>query len=241
VRDFIVCLEQVIVDFRLNYSDEDERRGGGMSADTPVWVCAYANNQWALGENILEDPNQSGFTRAMEVANGRTITILDNCGIVFSRILCIFELFLTIVDTKHDKDGLWAVYTAHTQNYKHPWGDGEEERKALGIISGGSTSDNGYSDRIAARETSFPFELIKKSLSIQVECAQASVECDRVHILNTMVGRPINQLDNAPPTTHYKHAELNNGIQFYCSQSFTVHNCSQNIQLYSCPIWKHFF
>jgi len=219
VRDFILCLEQAILDFCMNEDDENERRGGGMSADTPVWVFAYANNQWALGEDIAEDPNQSGFTRSMEVANGRTLTILDRDGTVFSRIWCIFELFLTLIGTKdgkveeETKDGLWAVCTAHTHNYKYPYDGREEERKAIGIISGGSTSDYGGSDFITARETSFPFELIKKSLSIQVESAQSSVESDRVHILNSIVGHPLNQIDNTPLTTHNKYAELNDNLR----------------------------
>jgi len=212
VRDFILCLERAILDFRKNRDDEDERRGGGMSADTPVWVCAYANNQWALGEDIPDDPNQLGFTRAMEVAVGRTITILDKDGIVFSRIWCAFELFLTFKGTK-TKNGLWAVYTAHTHNYKNPNGRDEEERKALGIISGGSTSDLTFSDRITARETAFPFELIKKSLSIQVESAESSVESDRIHILNSIVGNPSNELNNTPHTTHNKYAELNDTLR----------------------------
>jgi len=216
VRDFILCLERAILDFSRNCGDEHERRGGGMSADTPVWVCAYANNQWALGEDIPEDPNQSGFTKAMEVAQGRTITILDKDGIVFSRIWCTFELFLTFNGTK-TKDGLWAVYTAHTHTYKDPEDyDGivlEEERKALGIISGGSTSDGAGSARITAREACFPFELIKKSLSIQVESAESSVESDRVHILNSIVGNPSNQLNNTPHTTHNKYAELNDNLR----------------------------
>ena len=129
MKYFILCLEQAILDFCKNSNDENERRGGGMSTDTPVWVCAYANNQWALGEDIPEDPNQSGFTTSMEVANGRTITILDKDGTVFTRIWCIFELFLTFIGTK-TKDGLWAVYTAHTHNYKNPDCYGEEERSA---------------------------------------------------------------------------------------------------------------
>ena len=47
VRDFLSCLEQAILDFRVNYKYEDDVRGGGMTEGAPVWICAYANNQWS--------------------------------------------------------------------------------------------------------------------------------------------------------------------------------------------------
>jgi len=36
----------------------------------------------------------------------------------------------------------------------------------------------------AAREKHFPFELILKALQLEVEKAQASIDADRIHILN---------------------------------------------------------
>jgi len=89
VLDFVSCIEQFVRDFGPNLNDELNTmndRGGGMTADTPIWICAYANNQWELEQDITDDPKKSGFTRALQVANGRTITILDKKGIVFSRI-----------------------------------------------------------------------------------------------------------------------------------------------------------
>ena len=52
---------------------------------------------------------------------------------------------------KNSKDGLWTVYTAHSHTYTHLYGF-EEKRKALGIISGGATSDLGQYVRISARK-----------------------------------------------------------------------------------------
>ena len=97
VADFIKCLEQAVRDFARNHTDEDDRRGGGMTADTPVWICAYGNNQHSLGDDITTDPKDSGFAKAMEVSKGRTMTILDKGGIVFTRVWCVFELFMTLV------------------------------------------------------------------------------------------------------------------------------------------------
>jgi len=219
IKEFIMCLDRAQIDFSLNCSADTDSKGGGFTDDTPVWVCAYANNQWELGDDITEDPKESGFAKAMEVANGRTITILDKKGKVFTRIWCIYELFLTLIDTTKLKEGMWAVYTAHKHTYIHAQTNQEEERDAVGIISGGATSDMGRSNRIAAREESFPFELIKKSLTIKVEEAEASEEVDRVHILNSIVGNSLDQINDDPPTKHKNFEELNNGLRanFACS------------------------
>ena len=93
----------------------------------------------------------------MHVARGRTITILDTGGIVFSRIWCVYELFLTLIDAPKNNnggsnDGVWAVYTAQLHTDKDRWGKLEETRKAVRIISGGATVDGGDASKITARE-----------------------------------------------------------------------------------------
>ena len=69
-----------------------------MTPDPPIWICAYGNNQHALNEDVTKDLRDSGFTKAIHVAQGCTITILDTSGVVFLRIWCVFELFQTLVD-----------------------------------------------------------------------------------------------------------------------------------------------
>jgi len=104
------------------------------------------------------------------------------------------------------------VYTAHSHTYKNYSGY-KEERKALGIVSGGATSDLGDSDYISAREAAFPYDLIEKSLSIQVEVADASVEDDRRHILNSIAERSIENIDDVPPAAHDNYVRLNNSLR----------------------------
>jgi len=218
VKDFVHCVEQFVRDFGLNLNglslgDLHDRRGGGMTADTPVWVCAYANDQWHLDKDITQDPKESGFTKAMRVAEGRTITILDKEGDVFSRIWCVFELFLTLVDTQKKEGrevGVWAVYTAHPHTYAYR--RREEQRNAVGIVSGGATDDRGQAVRSVAREISFPFELISKSLTIKVENAIASIDADRIHILNSIVGNTGCGINDTPPITHEKYTAVNDAL-----------------------------
>jgi len=225
VCDFINCVEQFVRDFAINRNDDDDRRGGGMTADTPIWICAYGNNQWDLSD-ITVDPRESGFTKAMNEADGRTITILDTEGIVFTRIWCIYELFLTLTDsqegvTDDSEKGLWAVYTAKKHTYENPDYGTKQERESVGIISGGSTSDQNVTYYTTTREQHFPYEVISKALKINVENADASVNDDRVHILNSIIGKSIDDIDESPPKEHQKYTELNESLKsiFAASQA----------------------
>jgi len=218
VQNFISCIEQFVRDFGRNKNDNDDRRGGGMTADTPIWVCAYGNNQWDLSD-ITVDPRESGFTKAMKIAKGRTITILDNEGTVFTRVWCIFELYLTLIashmgeEEKEDSEkGLWCVYTAKKHIYVGP-GDKKEERESVGIISGGSPSDQNFAPNTTAREKSFPYEVISKALTIEVENADASVDDDKVHILNSIIGRSRADINERPPKEHATYIALNDALK----------------------------
>jgi len=204
--EFIACVECFVLDFRdtLNCN-----RGIGMTEDTPIWVCAYANNQWDLSDTITIDPFQSGFTRALEAAQYRTLTILDRDGTVFSRIWCILELFLTFLESSHQGEeegdqstrGLWTVYTACDMYKDGPVVGRLDQRSAVGLAS---HREIGYEDR-------FPFDIVAKSLDIKIEKANASVASDRLHILNAIVGNT-DDFDAAPPETHEEYTVLNNFV-----------------------------
>jgi len=218
IMELIQCIEQFIRDFGINFYDDEDSRGGGMSADTPIWIWAYANNHWERSNNV-KDPKDLGICKASEIAEGRTLTILDKKGTLFHRIWCIYEFSLTLIDqqqktkNEQDKKRLWAVYTAHKHTYKEPDFGREEDRDAVGIISGGSTSDAGYSPSITARQRSFPVELITKSLSTKVEDAEATHDPDRVLILNSILGNLEHRFNQEPPKFHEQYTALNNVLR----------------------------
>merc|ERR1711935_214798 len=91
-----------------------------------------------------------------------------------------------------------------------------------GVISGGATSDRGYSPYITAREAAFPYDLINKSLSIQVEAAEATVKEDRIHILNSIVGNSGKNINDEPPTHHTKYDYLNNSLKGTFASSVAI-------------------
>jgi len=124
-------------------------------------ICAYANNQWGFGDVISKDPEDSAFTKAMEAAEFRTASILDEGGVTFKRIWCGYEIILT---SNAAKGGIWCVYNAHEHKYTHAH-EKDEERSAVGIVTGGAPIDC-YIEYTSDREKYFLFTLITKALSV---------------------------------------------------------------------------
>lgn len=221
----MACIETLYQDFSDNFQPDSFARGGGMTLDSPIWICAFANNQHDLSD-ITENPEESGFAKALEVANYRTVSIVDEKGIVFTRVWCVEELYLTHLysqeqktelstdddEDKPRKGQIWAIYTA----YEHENDDGET-KNAIGLVAGGTTVDGGDGSYIAAREAEFPMKRILQSRNINIQTAQASVESDRRHILNSICKRK--DLNADPFEAHENYDMLNNAVKgaFACS------------------------
>ena len=174
VLDFVKCLEQHAVD-------------RGLGVDSPYWVCAYANNQWKLDDEIGGSLEESSFRKAMKLSFG-TVTVLDEGGITFSRIWCGYEIFTSLAGDKHKT---YDVYTCLKGG-------------AVGLVEGLSAGDKDAGAK-QKRESGFPLERVR--LDIQLQSAQASVEADRKAILNAIVGAAA---DAEPPEEHASYTRLNN-------------------------------
>ena len=77
VCKFLACLEQHALVRELLSS-------------TSYWVCAYANNQHCIEEDIKSNPRSTSFYRAMQMSQG-VLLVLDSAGTPFERIWCCFE------------------------------------------------------------------------------------------------------------------------------------------------------
>jgi len=212
IIELIHCLEQFVRDFRTNHYDNDGRRGGGMTDETPIWIWAFANNPWTSLKYNLDDHILSGISKALKVANSRTVTIVDKKGAIFHRIWCMYEMSLTLIN-RQPGERISAVYTAHKHTFIEPDFGAEEDRDAIGIIAGGTTSDGGHIPSITAREKFFPFELITKSLSINVQEAKATKDSDRIHILNSIIGNSGDMITNKPPEAHAQYNAVNDVLR----------------------------
>jgi len=221
VKAFLACLEQHAWDHRQEapglLHTTSSRCDSMVCNSPPYWICAYANNQWALGDSVSNDPGQSSFRKAMDEAVG-TVSILDHGGFVFTRIWCCYELYISLINPKEDYK--WAVYT--TNEHKH---DTYGWRKAVGLTDGLAPCDAGGAASKQRRERHFPLQLAVQALDITLETAQASVEADRVHILNTVVGSA--DLSAAVPDNHPEFTLMNDTLRARFAQGSVGAACEQ--------------
>lgn len=185
VIDFNRCLTQLSRDRQCD-------------ADTAFWVCAYAINQWAIENDIGSDPENSAFRKAMRLSRG-TVSLLDSGAVCYTRIWCIFEVFISIGGAAGQRsDYLFDIYTC------------SKEADVYGITDGYVPADGKPEKRARRkrhRESRFPFELVRSALSIKIEKAEASQELDRRCILSCIAG--LSSSSDPPPDEHPRYKQLN--------------------------------
>jgi len=131
------------------------------------WVCAYANRQHDLGTDLGTDPDQSSFRRAMTLSQG-VLLILDPDAVVFSRIWVDFELFKTVNSGARNLD----IVTRYA---------GKVHLLADHALPGEVPYQK------VKREAAFPFKTLGKAgLGVELYKGEASMEIDKVRILNSM-------------------------------------------------------
>lgn len=116
----------------------------------------------------------------MEIVEG-TVSILDSNCVVYSRIWCVYELYMSLMGQK--------------ENYKFDIYTDFSLTSALGITHG-----------IRGMEDRFPLDRILKVIDIDVVKAEASVQDDAKFIKNAITGI---DKDAAPLESHPKYNELN--------------------------------
>jgi len=201
VVKFVACVEQHM-----------ELRG--LHVDTPFWVCAYANRQHSLDAEIAVDPRQTSFFKAMQLAEG-VLLILDGKtettgpATPFTRIWCAFEQYVAL--EYYNNEGmpptLLDIATLHAGD-AHFLTNGATYQDSLK-----QPHDPDYGK--AQRESSFPLEVIRKGLTLQLERAQASEEKDRVHILNCIAGQ---QLELEPLEHHANYEKANKRLHSFFAE-----------------------
>lgn len=191
VSQFIDCLKQHAADRCL---DEE---------NTYYWVCAYANNQWALSKTVTSDPADSSFYKAMSIGVG-TVSIVDPKCVAFTRIWCNFEIYTSLIDLPANY--LFDIYTAHIHEYKGP-------KKAVGITDGYTKSDQN-AGWMTYRQRHFPLIIGEREVfSFDVCKAESSYPEDRMHILNSIVGRKDADLEKVPPESNEMYDTMNNVLK----------------------------
>lgn len=127
------------------------------------WVCAFANRQHSLDQEICSDPAQSSFRVAMRSAEG-LLLMLDKDATPFRRIWCDYELYITIMDQQK----LLDIITMH------------EGRPRM--LSDKLLPREPMSHKII-REERFPHHLLVRGVRLKLEDGDASMPADKESIL----------------------------------------------------------
>ncbi|CAE8671529.1 unnamed protein product, partial [Polarella glacialis] len=195
LRDFVACIGRHCAVRQLCFRS------------TFYWICAYANRQHALSEELNDDPTQTSFYKAMCLADC-LLLILDNVGpaMPFTRVWCAYELFMALIDEDRKKKPLLLDTVAHTKAGTFVLTDGFTDAEA-------KVRDAGFPAEAEAckslRELCFPIHVLEKGMHLRLQEAQASEEADRRHILNSVVGKQLHELDGEPPLEHANYTEVN--------------------------------
>ena len=121
-----------------------------MGGSSPrYWVCAYANNQWTLASELVEDLAETSFARAMRISMG-TVSVVDRSAGCFGRIWCVYELSYS-VRREDKKEFMYDIVTAKE------WEDGITHG-AVAITDGLSAQQQDASEKLE-HEEAFPLEL----------------------------------------------------------------------------------
>ncbi|CAE8619549.1 unnamed protein product [Polarella glacialis] len=190
LRDFVACIGRHCAVRQLCFRS------------TFYWICAYANRQHALSEELNDDPKQTSFYKAMCLADC-LLLILDNVGpaMPFTRVWCAYELFMALIDEDRKKKPL-LLDTAGTFVLTDGFTDAEAKVRDAGFPAEAEACKS-------LRELCFPIHVLEKGMNLRLQEAQASEEADRRHILNSVVGKQLHELDEAPPLEHANYTEVN--------------------------------
>lgn len=199
----------------------------GWPQETAYWVCAYANNQHDLGQELGSDPMQSSFLKAMQVADA-VLLILDAKATPFSRVWCCFEEGIVALaarkllksESRTERKALNEISCRDGQDGRLPsllldvaamdeqgnarlllQGLTDAERKQEEIHKLDSNKPSGW-DMKSDRERHFPLAVVRESLGIDILKARASRDLDKKRILNALASRPMKELDDEPFKMH---------------------------------------
>mmetsp|Transcript_47418 Transcript_47418/g.103745 ORF Transcript_47418/g.103745 Transcript_47418/m.103745 type:complete len:690 (-) Transcript_47418:162-2231(-) len=197
IQDFIACIE-THANHRLV-----KKRNVPVPKDVPYWVCAYANRQHSLAQELVEDPKQTSFYKAMQLAVG-TLVILDRDGpaIAFTRIWCAFEEYVSLMGDGRTSPMLLDIATVTANGKADLLTDGPTQKEG-GRTHGGKEK--------ASREKFFPTELLLNGIKVDFSKANASVEDDKTRILNCLAQRdlhlpPLDEHENYDKVNRKLHA-----------------------------------
>lgn len=175
----------------------------GLSPTTLYWVYAYAARQHAVQDQPAMDPRQSSFYKALRATRFKVLLVHDAKTEVsgpatpLTRLWCSFECSMCLGSVATSMDVVVCtgdeveIVTSGMTRY---------ERTSESYIPGKGILTK------KEREETFPMDIVRASLQLDIRFAEVSREADRAHILNCFAGR---ELDREPEEGHGRYSEAN--------------------------------
>eukprot|EP00931_Biecheleriopsis_adriatica_P066161 TRINITY_DN40568_c0_g1_i1.p1 TRINITY_DN40568_c0_g1~~TRINITY_DN40568_c0_g1_i1.p1 ORF type:complete len:1056 (+),score=212.77 TRINITY_DN40568_c0_g1_i1:46-3168(+) len=175
----------------------------GLHRNTAYWIWAYAHRHHGKTPESA-DPYQSSFCKALEVAECRLLLVSQDAKSgsetrPFQRLWCMFEVLQSLRRSSSCEMSrapidiaVYSMDKAELITYGLTEQEEAMERYSPGT---GSTAKS-------EREKGFPVNLVECSLNNRVELAQSSLDEDRNHILNSLIGCNAKDIENSPPEQH---------------------------------------
>ncbi len=187
IKDFLACVRTHVLVRQLPNT-------------APFWVCAHANRQHSLSQELTADPSETSFFKAMRLARG-VLLILDRNATPFTRIWCCYEEYVALMCSDgRKKPMLLDIATTSSTGVARILTDGvtDAERK----------SEYGPSIQVL-RQLSFPLEVLRLGIRPRIQDANATEEKDKRHILNKIAEKG---LEDAPCNAHPNYDKVNRSL-----------------------------
>mmetsp|Transcript_41542 Transcript_41542/g.74625 ORF Transcript_41542/g.74625 Transcript_41542/m.74625 type:complete len:1073 (-) Transcript_41542:31-3249(-) len=199
---------------------EHHQLARGLHRSTGFWIWAYAHRHHGMAQESA-DPRQSSFCKALDQTSNRLLLVLQDVNSKlagpFQRSWCMFEVSQSLSRSMSQGTARAPIDIAVC--------DGDQARL---ITHGLTEQEEAMENRIpgtgaaakSEREKAFPVSVVESSLKNSVERSEASVEEDRVHILNAFLGRKAQDMEQMPPGEHENFDRANARLNGFFALTF---------------------
>lgn len=150
------------------------------------WICGYANRQHSLESEIGDDPEQSSFRKAMNLADG-VLLLLDENATPFTRIWCDFEVFCAVNDVEKGLDIM-------------------AKRRGVPQLLSDRQLPNETARAQTQREAKFPIALLVNGMHARLQDGETSKPSDKEAILQYVCQNSPDQEEILRRTNNTLHA-----------------------------------
>ena len=174
--------------------------------NTFYWVCAYANNQHNVDDDIPDNPRKSSFYFALKSCEG-VILVLDTKATAFGRVWCCFEESIAIEEqqtSSPDQMALLLDVGATAMGQAHLITDGlaGQEIDMVPVLAWHSKTQ---------REATFPTEILRHGLFVDICNASATKPEDKTRILGS-IALPLQETAVLSAVESDRYREVNQGL-----------------------------